>query len=149
MTFFLTFTWELGASKCQPQDLDLALSFTTSLLFPCTSLWLLVHVLPLGWVNLQAWRGHVSNWQMGTIDQLKNNLFAKKMSVTFLGAFVRCVFGLRGKIWVSLYLSLIFSPTLNTSGKVEWFIYQLFHYLLLWMLGHAPLFYTHDLRTQM
>ena len=48
---------------------------------------------------------------------------------------------LEEKTWVFLYLSFKFSPTLDTPSKVEWFIYQLFHCLLLWMLGHGSPFY--------
>ena len=52
------------------------------------------------------------------------------------GGIVGYVFGFGGKTWVSLYLSLIFSPTLDRPKKFEWYIYQLFLSLLLWVLGH-------------
>jgi len=70
---------------------------------------------------------------------------------------------LEGKTWVSLYLTLVFSHTLDRPKKFEWYIYQFFLSLLLWMLGHRPPFHTrtrtepgqarvvraHDLQTRM
>ena len=39
--------------------------------------------------------------------------------------------------WRSLYLPLIFNLTLDMPKKFEWYIYQLFLSLLLWVLGHG------------
>ena len=44
---------------------------------------------------------------------------------------------LKGKTWVSFYLSLLFSLILDRSKKFEWDIYQLFLSLLLWVVGHG------------
>ena len=55
---------------------------------------------------------------------------------------IGCVFGFRGKTWVSFYLPLVFSPTLDRPKKFEWYIYQVFLSLLLWMLGYEPPFHT-------
>jgi len=60
-----------------------------------------------------------------------------KSIVSLVGS-VGCVFNYRWKTWVFLHLALIYSLTLDRPRKVKWFKYQLFHCLLLWVLGHGP-----------